>query len=126
MIRAKLLVGVYILQESSYKFKKSKDAICRLCKASRENTAHFLHECTQLEESRRTWKIKIDAMLEEQLCVPTSVNGWVKIVLNGGKGGMLCTNDWITVFNMHCNNLVYALHQTRTILLSQLQEEVVP
>ena len=45
-IKAKLLVGIYMLQTTKVKYKKYKDNTCPLCLCEQEDFHHFLLLCT--------------------------------------------------------------------------------
>jgi hypothetical protein len=117
-IRAKLLTGTYLLQANVFKFKRSQTPTCQLCHEADEDTIHFLVRCSALQDVRRPGIEAIIKKVEEYLgTAEISEIGLVRAILNGGLGGVLDTIE----FNKLCNNLVYALHTSRT---QQLDKEL--
>ena len=62
-IKAKLLSGTYILQQSQSKFKKGHvSATCLMCNDGVEDTPHFLVKCSSLEQIRQPFINKISRL----------------------------------------------------------------
>ena len=53
------------------------------------DTVHFLVRCKSLEEERLRWKPEIDYFLLQAKVPVQSAEDWVKLVVNGGSGGVL-------------------------------------
>ena len=117
-IRAKILTGTYMFQKTTVKYGKSQDPTCKMCGEEEEDTIHFMLRCSALEEYRQEVIPAINLLLEEGNSHLQNQEKWVKVVLNGGEGGVLRTNDWCTDFNKLCNKLVFNLHKNRDIILN--------
>ena len=115
-IRVKLLAGTYVLQTTLLKFGKSKSGTCLLCDEEEEDTVHFLARCKSLEEERFRWKSEIDYFLLQAKVPVQSAEDWVKLVVNGGSGGVLNVfnnGQWWCDFNRLCNRFLSNLHISR-------------
>jgi hypothetical protein len=120
-IRVKFLTGTYILQDSLLKFGKCKTSTCLLCEDENEDVIHFLTRCSALRETRETWTPQISNLLAQANLSTQISTEWVKMVLNGGNGGVLNHDEsWCMDFNYLCNRLIYNLHKTRDLKLNKI------
>ena len=64
---------------------------------------------------------EIYRLLNEINIDPNDRETKVRIILNGGKGGLVPKDWWIGELNGHANTLVYKLHKARENELLQLK-----
>ena len=65
-VRAKLLTGVYVLQDTLRRFGKADNSSCVMCDTGEEENAyHFLLYCPALEAARMPSMTEIDRLLDE-------------------------------------------------------------
>jgi len=127
-VKARLVTRTYTLQSDRAKFNNSKHTdICQLCKFDREDTDHFLLECSVLQIER-----------DKHMSVLTS---YVNRITNNSAMSTLKDHNLMTQFILDCSNnairqhiklklenrrdienitrtLCYSLHTKRSSLLS--------
>ena len=106
-VRAKMLVGRYLLQSDLAKFSKGNSSpSCQLCGATDEDTVHFLIECPMLSTVRQDKIEQLQQLYqEEDLCPPKSREELVSAILNGSyyrsDNRLISTgDDWRTMRNI--------------------------
>jgi len=122
-LRAKLLTGVYTLQDTLEKFGKAPNSICTICKSGdNEDLLHFLLKCEGLAATRNPIMMDIDRLLQAINVNTNDSNIKTKIILNGGLGGIGTTEEWRRDISIKVNALIDGLHKSRE---TALQEKVV-
>jgi hypothetical protein len=112
-IKAKMLVQRYPIHSSRTSGRKYGTP-CPLCSEPQEDLEHFLLNCAQLQEARKTPILRLTALLYEHSSNPDALD-IVQVILDPhmlfGRSDLTMTIEQIS------RDLCYKLHHQRSILL---------
>ena len=131
-VKARLLVGRYNLQANLARYKNTSPT-CKLCDEGSEDLTHFLIKCPNLQHNRpgyirqirdlisgRLGDIQADTLIDDD-------DRLVQTIMDSSKilGWDADHNETIRAIESSSRNLCYALHSTRSTILTKLEEREV-
>ena len=131
-VKAKMLVGQYILQSQRHRRRQASSPTCLLCGLEIEDMPHFLIDCRRLQETRLTYMHVIERLVIKAACK----NEWSNIVHERKLLTQLiidCTHPSlpaairmiVSTLEPITRHLCFALHNRRQVLLADTENGII-
>ena len=123
-IKSRILMDVYPLNTNRKRMKQISTDECDVCNnGAKEDIRHFLLECHSLDETRRKYRERIDAILPDSTSVAIQANPALLLTLlldpthTEGCGELACQLPDLPRLESLTRDYIYALHIKRSQLL---------